>query len=170
MRLECSTSNILECGQLLVLLLGLCLAYQQLQQLDEQQRWQNYSELNYRYAKLYREFPIALISGTTTPQDISPENLRAIRQYFDLYSEEYWLYQNNLIPEEMWHQRIRNGALLNLSEYPRMVQGYRYWKEKGAFQHPPNFNHEIEQIIVEICIANPKHPSCQSRPTKTLPP
>src|SRR5262249_8681724 len=72
------------------------------------------------------------------------------RTYFDLYSEEYWLHQNNLIPDEMWTKRIANGVDVNLITYPLLVRGYYYWKEQGAFIHPEEFRQLIEDKIKKL--------------------
>jgi hypothetical protein len=72
-----------------------------------------------------------------------------VRQYFDLYSEEYWLYLNDLIPKEMWTHRIHGGVRVNLNNYPALVEGYRHWKEQGAFTHPVEFQSEVESAILD---------------------
>lgn len=141
--------------------LGLYVAYSQLSQLNEDQRWKNYTELNSRYADLYREFPkTILIDLQIEFSKTSPATKRAVRQYFDLYSEEFWLYQEALIPKEMWTQRIRNGAMVNLNEYSALISGYYYWKEKGAFKHPAEFQVEIEKQIAEVCRNRPAIRPC----------
>jgi hypothetical protein len=78
---------------------------------------------------------------------------RWVRQYFDLYSEESWLFEKNLIPKEMWTHRIHGGVRVNLGKYPALIEGYNYWKTAGAFTHPDNF-----QLIVESAIADAKRP------------
>jgi len=122
----------------------------QLEQANDQRRWQNYNELNIRYAQLYENIPKDIASGCTGGfANIEPDTKRWVRQYFDLYSEEYWLFLNDLIPKEMWTHRIHGGVRVNLNNYPALVEGYRYWKEQGAFTHPVEFQPEVERAIVD---------------------
>lgn len=125
------------------------LAYSQLELANDQRRWQNYNEMNVRYAELYKSIPSEIASGCIPEsfEGLSPETKRWARQYFDLYSEEYWLYLNKLIPEEMWTRRIHGGVRVNLNRYPALVSGYYYWKGEGSFTHPDNFQHEVEIAI-----------------------
>lgn len=120
----------------------------QLEQANDQRRWQNYNEMNVRYAQLYENIPKIIASGCAGGfAELTPEERRWARQYFDLYSEEYWLYQNDLIPKEMWTHRIHGGVRVNLNNYPILVDGYRYWRDQGAFTHPDDFQSEVEQAI-----------------------
>lgn len=139
-------------------LIGLFFTYNQLSitnaQLEQgnfHKRWQNYNELNLRYAQLYDSMPdeMAIDSGKEFSK-LSHKAKRWVRRYFNLYSEEYWLYQNGLMPEEMWTQRIKNGVKVNLETYPVMVKGYFYWKKKGSFKHPKDFIHVVEMNNDEI--------------------
>lgn len=66
------------------------------------------------------------------------------------YSEEYWLYKNNLMPKEMWTKRIDNGVQVNLKTYPALIKGYFYWRDKGAFNHPAEFRQLVESKIKKI--------------------
>lgn len=124
--------------------------YAQLEQANDQRRWQNYNELNVRYAELYKEIPKDIATGRAMKFGKRPsESKRWVRQYFDLYSEEYWLYRQKLIPEEMWSRRIHGGVRVNLSTYPALVDGYYYWKMKGSFTHPDEFSLEVESAIAD---------------------
>lgn len=78
---------------------------------------------------------------------LEPEAKRWVRQYFDLYSEEYWLFLNERIPNAMWTRRIHGGVRVNLNMYPALVDGYRYWKAEGSFTHPVEFQAEVELAI-----------------------
>ena len=123
----------------------------QLEQANDQRRWQNYNEMNVRYAELYKSIPEEIASGCVPDsfEKLKPETKRWVRQYFDLYSEEYWLVLNNLIPEQMWSRRIYGGVRVNLAKYPALVEGYRYWKAAGSFTHPEKFKDEVELAISE---------------------
>jgi hypothetical protein len=124
-------------------------AYEQLELANEQRKWQNYNEMNVRYAELYKSITPEIASGCQQDdfEKLPPETKRWVRQYFDLYSEEYWLYLNKLIPEEMWTRRIHGGVRVNLNKYPALVEGYRYWKGEGSFTHPDGFQSEVERAI-----------------------
>lgn len=47
----------------------------------------------------------------------------------------------------MWTHRIHGGVRVNLNNYPVLVDGYRYWRDQGAFTHPDDFQSEVEQAI-----------------------
>jgi hypothetical protein len=146
--LAAAIGGFLTFGQLKV-------ANAQLEQANEQRRWQNYNEMNVRYAELYESIPEEIAAGCI-PQEfakLDAKTKRWVRQYFDLYSEEYWLYENQLIPVEMWTRRIHGGVRVNLSKYPALVVGYYYWKTAGSFRHPDNF-----RGVVEVAIADSKRP------------
>lgn len=138
--------------------------YAQLEQANDQRRWQNYNELNVRYAELYKELPKDIAERKNIEfQDRPHTSKRWVRQYFDLYSEEYWLYANNLIPKEMWTQRIYCGVRVNLNAYPAVVEGYAYWKMRGSFTHPQDFRAEVEKAIAEaraMASSNSKDGKC----------
>lgn len=130
------------------------LGYKQLELVNEQRRWQNFNDMNVRYADLYRKIPLEITSGCRL-NDFEKLELKTkiwVRQFFDLYSEEYWLYLNKLIPEEMWTQRISSGVRVNLNTYPAIIDGYYYWMARNSFAHPDKFRSEVE-----IAIADAKH-------------
>ena len=123
-------------------------AYAQLSLANEHKRWQNYNDMNVRYAELYKNIPEEIASGCSGNfEKLEQEEKRWVRQYFDLYSEEYWLFLNELMPKEMWSHRIYGGVRVNLNKYPALVDGYRYWKAEGAFRHPDEFPAEVELAI-----------------------
>lgn len=123
-------------------------AYAQLSLANEHKRWQNYNDMNVRYAELYKSIPEEIASGCSGNfEKLEPEAKRWVRQYFNLYSEEYWLFLNDLIPKEMWTRRIHGGVRVNLNKYPALVDGYHYWKAEGSFTHPNEFQAEVELAI-----------------------
>ncbi len=139
----------------------------QFEQANDQRRWQNYNEMNVRYAGLYENIPEEIVSGCV-PDDfgkLKPDTKRWVRQYFNLYSEEYWLYKEKLIPEEMWTHRIHGGVRVNLSKYPALIDGYRYWKAAGAFTHPDDFHAVVDLAISDA--KSPKYASHAPKPCKT---
>lgn len=129
---------------------GLYLTYEQLEQANAHKRWQNYNELNIRYAELYRNIPRDIASNEKREfEQRPPTSKRWVRQYFDLYSEEFWLYKNNMVPAEMWTRRIHGGVRVNLSTYPALIDGYEYWYKKGSFRHPDDFFDEVANAITD---------------------
>lgn len=134
----------------IVAIVGMRFTYAQLEQTNDHKRWQNYNELNIRYAELYKELPNGIPSNERLEfEQRHPDSKRWARQYFDLYSEEFWLYKNNMIPAEMWTRRIYGGVRVNLSTYPALIDGYYYWRNKGSFKHPDDFYDEVAMAIAD---------------------
>lgn len=127
----------------ILFLISICLARQQLNQMKLERQWKNFNEMNFRYADMLRE----ITSNDYAKCDLNETNKIWTRRYFDLYSEEYWLSEEKLIPKEMWENRIRPGVVVNLKEYPILEAGYHYWKNKGAFSHPNGFYGIVEEDI-----------------------
>ncbi len=110
----------------IVAVAAIMMAYFQLKQSNDQTKWQNYNEMNVRYAALYESIPKDIAVGQLAFKELPMESRAWIRRYFDLYSEEYWLYKNGLIPDEMWTHQIHTGVRVNLHTYPALVDGYKY--------------------------------------------
>lgn len=136
----------------IVLIISVCLAHHQLELLKEQKQWQNFNEMNVRYANLLSKMPEKMDSDYCSIDSKDQKIKIWVRQYFDLYSEEYWLHKKELIPKEMWGDRIRPGVVVNLKAYPILVDGYSYWKDQGAFNHPDDFHNVIEEDIYKAGI------------------
>lgn len=125
-------------------------ACNQFEQIKEQRRWQNFNDMNIRYAELFIKIPEEIVAGCH-PVDfekLEPKTKLWIRQYFDLYSEEYWLHEKKLIPEDMWG-KINSGVVVNLRKYPALIDGYYYWRDEGLFTHPKCFQSEVAKVIAE---------------------
>lgn len=132
-------------------IIGLFLVFYQLHQSNEHKKWENYNAMNLRYYEWYSSFPENIEVDSCLPFDQQPQRVkRWVRTYFNLYSEEYWLYLENLIPEDMWKKRIDNGVNVNLEAYPILVRGYYYWKEKQAFKHPDTFLKVVDAKLASI--------------------
>jgi len=117
----------------------------------EQFQWQNYNNLNQRYSVTLGGIPEYIAKEKQGVfNTLSAKDKAWIRSYFNLTSEEYYLYKHNLIPSEMWEKRILNGLLLNLKSYPALVEGFVYWKSKGAFNNPDDFITVIESQIAKV--------------------
>lgn len=136
---------------LILTCLGLIFVHAQLKQSNEHQRWNNYNQLNLHYSALYRNMPDELHrSKCITFNELPLKGQRWIRSYFNLYSEEHYLFQENFIPEEMWTERIDNGVAVNLKHYPVLVEGYKYWKNEGSFKHPHEFIPYVDKKISSL--------------------
>lgn len=139
-------------GTFIIVLLSYFVAKQQLVLLKDQRQWQNFNEMNVRYANLLSKMP-EKIDPDYCLIDSKDQKIKIwVRQYFELYSEEYRLYKNELIPKEMWENRIRPGVVVNLKAYPILVNNYNYWKNQGAFNHPDDFHKMVEEDINKVKI------------------
>ncbi|MEQ1599156.1 MAG: hypothetical protein ABL880_07300 [Methylotenera sp.] len=148
---------------------GLLLVVYQLYEGNENGRWENYNAMNLRYYSWYSNMPENVETDTCVPfSEQSNEVKKWARSYFNLYSEEYWLYKEGLIPEEMWTKRIENGVYVNLKTYPLLVRGYYYWKAKHAFNHPEDFrvlvDAKLEKLKPELKLLECKPSSPNSKP------
>lgn len=136
---------------LVATLVGLWLVRQQLLQANIHQMWGNYNQMNLQYASLYSSMPEELeASACKTFEQVTPVSKRWIRSYFNLYTEEHWLFQNGLIPAQMWTDRIDGGVAVNMESYPLIVDGYEYWKKRGSFTHPTEFIPLVDQKIAQL--------------------
>ncbi|MHB8811032.1 MAG: hypothetical protein ACYC9M_13635 [Desulfobulbaceae bacterium] len=121
------------------------LAVDQLKTVNRHNQWNNYNLLNLRYGDLLSEVPVEMATGTEY-QTLGEDSKLWIRRYFDLTSEEYWLYLNNLIPNDMWEKRIVEGIKINMEEYPSLKPGLLYWGKKKGYSHPDDFLQIIEKL------------------------
>lgn len=134
---------------LIVLILSVCVAHKQLEELKIQRHWENFNAMNVRYAELLGKIPFKkeMKQSSDSFESVEEETKIWIRQYFDLYSEECWLNENGLLPKGMFNGRIRPGVVVNLKTYPILVDGYFSWKDQGAFNHPADFHKVVEEDI-----------------------
>ena len=131
--------------------IGLFLVVYQLYQGNENKRWENYNVMNLRYYEWYSKIPENAAIDTCEPfSKQSNETKKWVRAYFNLYSEEYWLFLNGLIPQEMWTKRIDNGVDVNLKTYPVLVRGYWYWRDIGTFNHPEGFKQIVNSKLKKL--------------------
>jgi len=133
-------------GVLFGFLLAVCGYYQ----IDRHLEWSNYNDLNLRYSNHYMKMPKDFSNTKLTIDELKYNEMIWIRAYFNLTSEQYYLFQEKLIPEEMWNKRIIGGLSVNLKEYPILIKGYEYWKANGAFSHPSNFTVKVDGIINSV--------------------
>ena len=149
-------------------IVGLFFVAYQLKQANESQKWGNFNQLNIHYYDLYRELPQELHDSACKEfVSVGDSSKKWIRSYFDLYSEENWLYEEGLIPEEMWTKRIDGGVRVNLLTYPTLVDGYEYWKKVGAFRHPPSFIPMVDKKIMALKDTIDQHRGgCHNRASK----
>jgi len=144
-------ANLLSAAGLFVMFWGLMLVYAQLKQANEHQRWNNYNQLNIHYSSLYRELPTELeASSCKRVEELPPAGKKWIRSYFNLYSEEHYLYLEHLIPKEMWTKRIDGGVEVNMLSYPVIIECYEHWKKRGSFTHPDEFIAFVDNKIAAL--------------------
>ena len=143
--------NWVERLTLLVAVIGLGTVIYQLNQANKHKRWDNYNAMNAAYHSLYSEVYDGefseLLKSHTHISSLDSKQLAWIRAYFDLYAEEFWLDEQHLVLANMLLKQIDGGVNLNLREHPVMMNGYEFWKEKGAFQHPDGFINFIDNKI-----------------------
>lgn len=144
-------AHLLSAAGLFVMFWGLMLVYAQLKQANEHQKWNNYNQLNIHYSTLYRELPAELeASSCKRFGELTPPGKKWIRSYFNLYSEEHYLFLEHLIPKEMWTKRIDGGVEVNMLSYPVIIEGYEYWKKRGSFTHPEGFIEFVDNKIAAL--------------------
>lgn len=144
-------AHLLSAIGLLLTFWGLTLVYAQLKQANEHQKWNNYNQLNIHYSTLYRELPVELEAESCKRfADLSPASKKWVRSYFNLYSEEHYLFLEELIPGDMWTKRIDNGVEVNMLSYPAIVEGYEHWKKRGSFIHPKEFIAFVDKKIAGL--------------------
>lgn len=133
---------------LIVLICSVCLARAHLNELKVQQKWENFNAMNIRYTELLGKISFDGMELSSSSFESADTKTKIwIRQYFDLYSEECWLNEKGLLPDSMFNDRIRRGVVVNLKEYPILKDGYNYWKDQGAFDHPKDFKVVVEEDI-----------------------
>lgn len=151
-----NSPTIAHLAAVLGVVAGICIALNQFDQIDRHRKWQNFNDMNIRYANLFIQMHEKIIEGGTPFEKLEPRDQLWIRQYFDLTSEEYWLHEKDLIPEDMWEKRIMCGVIVNLRKYPVLKEGYYYWQGEGLFAHPEKFRSEFEEAIAteKACAKN----------------
>ena len=144
-------SLALSTVSLIVSIFGVWYVHSQLQQANEHKKWENYNSMNRRYYEWFAKVPVGMDVDSCAPFATQEDAVKKwARAYFDLYSEEYWLYKNGLIPAEMWTMRIDSGVNVNLVSYPILVRGYEYWKTQGLFVHPEDFRKLVDDKLLKL--------------------
>lgn len=144
-------AHLLSAAGLFLTFWGLTLVYAQLKQANEHQKWNNYNQLNIHYSTLYRELPAELEAASCKRYaELTLIGKKWIRSYFNLYSEEHYLFLENLIPGDMWTKRIDNGVEVNMLSYPVIIEGFEYWKGRGSFTHPEEFIPFVDRKVAAL--------------------
>jgi hypothetical protein len=147
-------AHLLSAVGLFLTFWGMTLVYAQLKQANDHQKWNNYNQLNIHYSTLYSALPEELEAASCKRfEQLSPIGKKWIRSYFNLYSEEHYLFLEHLIPDEMWTKRIDNGVEVNMLSYPVIIEGYEHWRKRGSFTHPEEF---IAFVDKKIAILKPR--------------
>lgn len=121
---------------------------EQFEQAENHKRWQNYNDLNSRYAALFADIPTQLQEAhISTANDLDQKTRNWARRYFDLTSEEFWLHTKHLLPLDMWPCRIAPGVAQNFQEFRNMKLAYEHWKNTTVQIHPAGFSDEMSKII-----------------------
>lgn len=95
--------NAIDIAGLLIGAVGLYAIFYQLRQSNLQQRLLLFTEYTQRFQSILRTAPDDLFQPNNGSQmNCSVENLRTIRLYLDLCSEEYHLHQLGYIDEDVW--------------------------------------------------------------------
>ncbi len=139
--------------------LGLFFVIYQLHQSNKLKRFENYAMFNKIYDDWYVNMPDELKKCSDTKgvkwNALENDDKAWVRRYFNLYAQEYYFYKEGMIPKEMWSELIhgekgcKGAALINLREYPLLLEGYQWWKSKGAFGHPSDFTSKLDKKIEE---------------------
>lgn len=138
---------------------GVWLVYSQLLQANELKQFENFNMFNKVYDDWYANMPAefrACKNGKAVKwNDLEHDDRAWVRRYFNLYAQEYYFFKKQMIPRDMWEQLIHgeNGchgaAMFNLREYPILLEGYEWWKLKGAFGYPSSFTEMLDAKIKE---------------------
>ena len=129
---------------------GLVFVISQMSQSNSHKKWDNYNSMNQAYGSLYAQISSEMLDEPCRHfSQLSQSEKKWIRNYFDLYAEEYWLDKRGLIPSEMFDKLIAGGVKVNFQQYPVMVTGYDYWQNEGAFGFPTGFKTYLEDKIMD---------------------
>ena len=81
----------------------------------KQSRFALFAEYTRRYQDIILRMPETICSGVFERADM--EAVKYMKLYFDLCSEEYWLHQEELIPEKTWKIWLE-GMQASLNQKP----------------------------------------------------
>ncbi len=91
--------------EILLPVIGLFFLCYQIFQLNNQLFIQNYIAYTERYQNIIKQFPENINQGTfilKQKNENYSSTMRAMRQYYDLCFEEFWLYKNKKISKKVW--------------------------------------------------------------------
>ena len=163
-----SSINVVEKLTLGIAIFGLLGVTYQLLQSNKHKKWDNYNAMNAAYHSLYQDvydgsYP-NLLKNYSHISSLDEKQLAWVRAYFDLYAEELWLDQQCLIPKDMFRLHIDGGVNLNLEQHPVMMDGYKYWRDKGAFKHPKGFINFVDEKVT--CLESKSQTACSAMTSK----
>jgi len=118
---------------------------------EKSARWQNYNLLNDRYANHLMQIPVSISTNDKGSfSDLTEKDKLWVRSYLDLTSEEFWLKENDLLPEEIWETRIVLGIKNNFITFPKLQLGYQFYKNETPLYYSKKYTNEIDNIISRI--------------------
>ena len=91
-----SIADIIQLGILLTAILTICVT---LHKNSRQRKLQMFAEYTRRYQEIFLNMPDDIYDGTAK---VNTATTRFLRLYFDLCSEEYHLWKDKDIPENVW--------------------------------------------------------------------
>lgn len=84
----------------------------------KQRKLQMFAEYTRRYQDIFMNMPDDIYNGTAK---IDTRTKRYMRLYFDLCSEEFHLWQNKEVPDEVWNLWVEVCKLLAITKYTKIL-------------------------------------------------
>lgn len=128
-------------------------------------KFDNFKYYNKIYDDWYDDMPKEISVNEKAPfSTLNSDGQAWVRRYFNLYSQEYYLSENKMLPDGMWNGLIHGckdgkvrAAFRNLQKYPALLEGYFCWKkEEGAFAFPEDFVNMLDRDL-ETCKVSVTH-------------
>ena len=116
-------------------------AHRQNKMLLKQSRALMFAEYTRRYQEILLRMPNTIYSGLFSTTD--QEAMIYMRLYFDLCSEEYWLWKEGIIPEKTW-QIWLEGMQITFNRKPFFIA----WNFLGGM-YDPDFSKYFRINVVE---------------------
>jgi len=131
--------SISNCIALVAAFVAIAALIWQIWQSNKQSKMHTFLTYTQRYQDILVNLPIEIESSSFQPSEdskVNEENLRWLRAYFDLCSEEYYLHTENLIDNRVW--KLWRGGIKDSLKKPAFlwawseVQSNNYYHGKFA--------------------------------------